>query len=923
MKRIFISLAVIVALFVGALYVASVYYQEPLRAFIEAEVEKQLDADIQIASIELSLLKAFPEATVSIKEVRVNPVKTQSNQNISSIDWFSFNVFEVQIKPLAYLFDNVIHVSSVELEGIHMLAWLDQEGTLSFEKLLKMDQNLSNKVEQESEADSLQTKAFNLQVESYRIQIENLIFIDSTTNIDVQLSQFQHSGSFSYSSDEITFNNESAWNDLSISANEVTWVNNLSGKLALNGSYLPEKEKLHLNKSNILWGSFPLELQSTIDLSTPMKLAVNINAPASNLAELIALIPTEQRAVFDPYDANGQFAFEATIDGTLDLDNEVYPAFNAIMQINDGSLKMAEEYGSIDSINMSLIAQKDEGAIEGLDVHLERFSAQVGDGNIRSEIRLAQFFSNPSLTGNISANLKLENFRSLASTWVEDLSGQLSTNLRFDFKADELEQMNFNDRSVNGNFLLKNVSVASEAIPAKLSDLHLDLNFAPNSLILEQFDGQFGASDWKASGKLNGLLDYLYTDGSILSADLSLSSRRVDLDELSSLFSDTTETELAVIPLPNTIKVNAKASFEEVVYGEQSYRDLSGNLKMENNRLSFDAMKGNFLDGKIAFSGFYEAYTTEYADSQIKLSIQSAGLSKVTSALSVMNRFAPILRSASGMMNMDLSIQSRLGKDLSPQWEKLFAMGNIQALNARVQSPVLGQLSSTLKQGDWSTFSASNVIAKFSISQGNLLLQPINLKIGPQEGRISGSVSLLGLLKIDGSTQLKANQLTKLFGENSTLSANLASKDLNIPFQIGGSVTKPELKVDMGGVKKTYTDLIQNKLNEQKEEALKKAREEAARIRAEAASRIAQLELELSSQIQKLMSLRDQKVEQLMSAAGSNPLKKSAARLAADKVRSSSDKEIEALKKSIGAKINQIQEEADQKATEVTDKAQN
>jgi hypothetical protein len=426
---------------------------------------------------------------------------------------------------------------------------------------------------------------------------------------------------------------------------------------------------------------------------------------------------------------------------------------------------------------------------------------------------------------------------------------------------------------------------------------------------------QFGGSKINASGQLEGLLRYLFQQGE-LEANLNASSSFFDLDQLADAFADTTESELAVIPLPERISFEAKAQVDQLKFGDTNYKKLSGTLVLKDQKLDFKAVKGGFLDGQLALSGSYAAKTPESANTSFKLDIQQASLGPAVQALSILNTYVPILKDADGTMNLSLDFETVLGEALKPDLEQFFADGRMEAFGAALDAPAMGKLSSALKQGDWSKINADNFLAKFRINGGNLQIDPASFKLAGNEASAGGEVSLLGALNFKGSTAANISDFNESFTAALGLQPEEGQQQIDVPFSIGGTLLKPTFSIDQEAMTAGYRMMLENKLDAEKARLRQQAQERAERILAEADSRIARLQAKLDQQMAGLEKERDNQVQSLLDKAGSNPIKKAAAKAAAEGIRKSTQRQMEQLKEQFSQQMQQIRQEAQKKAEE-------
>jgi hypothetical protein len=512
----------------------------------------------------------------------------------------------------------------------------------------------------------------------------------------------------------------------------------------------------------------------------------------------------------------------------------------------------------------------------------------------------------------------LADWKVILASYANDIAGELSTSVSINSViGKDGKPLQLDDRSINGFFRMNNAKVISDNLPLDLQIPVVDLSFKPNAITLNKSEWEVGKSRFSANGTLNSLMDYLTKPESVLGAKLTIDAAFIDLDELSVAFSDTSDSELAIVPLPKNIAFTAKTSIEQLKYGNAYYKDLQGQLRLENQQLNFDAVKGNFLNGTIQLSGNYSATDAQSASTKMSINLKNIDLGEAGTYIQLLNKYIPIMKEADGKMEMGFSMNTDFTTGFEPNWETLNASGLFEAIGASVKSPAMGKLSSTLKVGDWNSLSSSKLAAKFNIIGGNLLVQPFDMNIAGNEANLGGEVSINGALKLNGDLVLPAKMLKNVLTQNLNVNETLLDKELKVPFGFTGTLSNPKLNVNTSAVSDSYKNALNAKVQENVAELKAQAQAKAQKIREEAEARIAKLSAELDQNLAKLTSERDNGVQSLLDAAGTNPFKKAAAEIAAKKLRQESDKKIQQLKSRVQSQIESIRATAEAEATNV------
>jgi hypothetical protein len=914
MKRIllygFIGFTVLILLLIGIIR----FYQEPIKNAVIDQANNQLvDAKLTFEQVNLSIFADFPNLQLSLQKVAL--VSTIQED----LNYFLANELSLSVNVWKYLRDKVIEVNSVGAKDIQLYAWTGANGELSLLSLLKETEepNTVNEVASDSTSAS---EPLNFAVSDYAISIKELVYVDSISMMQLSLSGMENNGSFSGSGNSYALKNESSWQEFSFSSDGTNWIDKANGSLSIVGLVDQAKSIAMLNQLNVRWNGVPLVGNGEIgyaDLDA-LDMDISLITELTSLAKLFESLPETYQNIPKSYDIAGDFSLNVTVKGLLETAKENYPAINLSLALKDGNFKALEDLSDLENIFVDFSIEKPQGSLDLANLAIKRFETKVGQGFVKATATITEPFTRTRIKAKIDAQTNLQDWQVLLASYTNTLAGELEMAITVDTEmAADGQSVKVDDRSVNGFMKLNNAKFNAKELPLALEIPLIDLIFAPNAIKLNASEWGIGNSTFSAKGTLTSLMDYVMSADAVLDGNLEINSQDLDLDELSVAFSDTSETDLVIIPLPKNIHFTAKTKIEKLIYGEVTYSNLNGNLKLENQELSFDAVKGNFLNGSILLSGNYSASDEQSASTKMSVSLKDIDLGEAGQYIQLLNKYVPILKEASGKMEMAFSMNTSFKSGFEPDWSTLNANGLFEAVGASVKSPAMGKISSSLKVGDWNTLSSSKLAARFNLVNGNLIVQPFNLNIAGNEAAFGGEISVNGGLKLNGDIAVPAKMLNNLLSQNLKLDNALLDKKLNIPFGFTGTLTNPKLTVNTAAATDSYKSALNTKVQENVAALKAKAQERAAKIMQEAEGRIANLSVELDKGLASLTAEKDSGVQSLLNAAGSNPFKKAAAELAAKKLNQQSDNKMEQLRNRILAQMESIRTSANAEAEKV------
>ena len=198
--------------------------------------------------------------------------------------------------------------------------------------------------------------------------------------------------------------------------------------------------------------------------------------------------------------------------------------------------------------------------------------------------------------------------------------------------------------------------------------------------------------------------------------------------------------------------------------------------------------------------------------------------------------------------------------------------------------------------------------AAFQIRDGRMNVKPFEVKVAGTTLTVAGSNGFdqslqytLGLrvprsLLGSGANQAMSNVLAKAGAAGIDL-GSAAEIPLNI--QLGGTVTSPTVNVDVASLASSMTKGVQqavtSKVSAEALQLIQRAEQEAAAVRGKAQSLADKLKLE-----------GHQQADSLAAKAGTNPLRQTAAALAANQLRKQTDDKAASIVREAGAQADSL-----------------
>ncbi|MCP4683938.1 MAG: AsmA family protein [bacterium] len=421
----------------------------------------------------------------------------------------------------------------------------------------------------------------------------------------------------------------------------------------------------------------------------------------------------------------------------------------------------------------------------------------------------------PSVEGNLKGQVDFGLLKPyLPEKGNPELAGQLAVDVSFAGNIDD--PSGFRPR---GTLAVTDASYSDSLLSEPIENFRAELELKPDTIAVTGLEVEFTSSDVSFTGQLIKPFPYLLPvkdlDRSKMKKPLflfTLESRRFDTDKLfpeavPGSSADPTEVSMdsvSMIMLPD-IDGRGTLAADTVIYSGVELTGVKGKVRIQDRKIEcYDATAQVYsggVSGKTTIDlGDFEnpVYTGEFAATQIE-------------ADDFISRFTSFGGHLFGKTNFNGSYSAK-GWDPEAFLNSLTLDGLGEVRQGKLVTSgavhgLLNQLGEMAKTPVGKEQTLRDLVSRISIEDGKVKLDKFETsldKLG--DITLDGSYGFSGVLDYSGSIELSqelSDKLTSssgLMGGVASLFGNPKTSRLTVPFKIGGTVDKPDPKLDLSGV---------------------------------------------------------------------------------------------------------------------------
>lgn len=808
-KTIIIFSGLFIGIFIILLLIP-VFFKNSVINLIKEQTSSQIEADLNIGDLNLSIFKDFPNLHFALKDVMITNPQADTMADIALI--------EGSIKLKSLLSGNTIIAERIAARNGRIRFQKDTSGIANWRFLQHADTPQAEKTSQTAE-----TAESHLPFIVNNILFNDLQFSynDYATSTYIAINQIDFNLSNNLPSSKL-INSHLSLQGISLRKQNTVWINqsNLDWKTSLACDL--KENSVAIENSDLLLNNLCLKVSGNISTSDNRILTdIHINTPDTSFKNLLSLLPPHLQPQIENMEAQGQFNFQADIEGEY-YENHL-PAFNAHFNVCDAKIKYAAMPEAINDININARIHNPGGSPDSTQIQVNNMAFTIADNPFNCHINILNP-NNPYLNGKISGIIDFADLKKALPLKDMTLAGSVKTDMTFKGAYKYIEEKQYEHFFANGTVHLKNLYIVNSSFPKGISIPQGRMTVTPSQLVLERLEGKIYSSDFILQGKLSNYLPYLFRKET-LKGDFRLNCRYINLNEfiiaqaqnreetaepdsVSSLNSTAIEGALEI---PRNVDIQLSANAGTILFDRLLMKNVAGKVTLSQATAHLQNMQMDVLKGRMTVNGKYDTRNPRIPKIDFIMNIDNFDIYETYHAFTFVRKSLPIAVNCNGKISAKMNFSADLDSQMTPVMESINGKGSLESPGIIIKdNPAMNQLATVLKNNELSRLSISRIKINFELNNGNIIVQPFNTSFAGNPVSIYGKQSVKG--DLDYTLSMTINR--RFFGNdiNNLLKSIPGSeniKELDLDAQITGTLEKPIVKPDLSKAIKTVTQEIQ------------------------------------------------------------------------------------------------------------------
>ncbi len=930
MKFLKILLIVVVLVF-ALLLIIPFAFKGKIIEIAKSEINKNLNAKVEFADLRLSLIRNFPNLSVSLIDMSVVGVGDFESDTL-----VSFKTFRTVVDLKSVIWGDAIEVRSILLDRPNVKTRVLADGRVNWDIMVGVeDVDDPDLVVADPDADP---EAFRIRLQRFeirngRFEYDDVPFEVRTTleglngSMRGDLTQDLTSLDISASGDIFNF-----WfGGIRYISNARLTVNTLLDADLNDFRFTFMENEMMLNELTMGMEGFFAMPDSDIDMD------LTFFSKETGFKTILSLVPAIFMSDFEDLTASGTLELEGFVRGTWT--DETMPSVGLDLVVEDAGFSYPDLPESLDNMRMSLNLYYDGVFEDNTTVDLHSFHMEMAGNPFDMRLSIRTPMSDMHVDASFAGTIDFTSLADVIPLEGVTIRGLLESDISLSGNMSDIENERYEDFNAGGSIRLTAFQYSDPGFPAGVSIPGAVLDFSPRFVELSDFEMQLGRSDIRMSGRMENFIPYIFNDGTVR-GNMMLSSALLDLNELITLAPEEADPDtvpLSIVEVPGNIDFALASSIEKMLFDNMEIDRLRGRILVRDKKVMMEGVSMNMLDGSIDMTGEYNTQDMSAPFIDFAMDIRDFDIPSSFHTFNTVQKLTPLAKDLRGSYSASMRMNALLDDEMMPVMNSIDAKGRLRTSSVEIiSSETFNRLSSALSLREDKSNVLRDLNISFTITDGRVHLDPFDARLGPVNMVIGGDQGIDQTMNYVMRMTIPRSEfgpgaeqvINKLVEGAAARGLNIQpGENVNVDARITGTFSDPRISLDIRESARATIDQLREQIRTQAVEEIERRVEQAEeRVREEVSDRAGQILREAekragqireaaadaADKVRKEGEAAAARVEQ--EASGRGRIAEAAAKRSAEGIRREADHKAAALVSEADEKAEKILEDARREA---------
>ena len=765
-------------------------FQGKIEKIVKQEGNKMLNAQFDFRALNISLLRNFPSASVTLEDFYLKGTGAFENDTL-----IQAGELTAAVNLFSLFGDSGYDISKIIIEDTKVKAIVLEDGKPNWDV---MKASAEEDTVQETSAES---SPFRIKLKRLSVKDLSVSYDDRQAGMYAAIENLKATCSGDFGSERTLVDLELKTPALTYRTGGVPFLNRAALEADMNVDADLVNNKFTLQDNSISLNAIKLNIDGWAAMQKDgVGMDIKLNTNEVGFKELLSLIPAIYAKDFQDLKTDGKASLTAFAKGTLT--QEQMPQFEVALNVENAMFRYPSLPAGVDGINISATVKNPGGNIDATEVTINPFDFTLAGNPFSLKAIVKTPTSDPDLQATAKGTLDLGKIKDVYP--LEDMSfnGTIQADMNLAGKLSYIEKEQYDKMKAEGSIRLNGMKLNMKDLPT-VAIQRSTFSFSPRYLQLSETTVNIGNNDVTLDSRFENYLGYALK-GSTLKGSLNISSNHLNLNDFMSTdttavqaqaTADTTATtsSTGTIRIPENLDFNMQANLKEVLFDKMKLENVNGTLLVKNGTIDMRNLSFNTMGGSITANGAYSAPKASQPHLNAGFDMKNIGFAQAYQELGLVQQLAPIFKGLKGNFSGNLQIDTPLDENMSPVMKKVQGSGNLSTKDLSLSGvKFIDQVADIVKKPSMKEIEVKDLNLGFEIKDGRVNTQPFDLKLGDYTMNLSGSTGLDQTIDYTGKITLPSGGIGSALG--------------TVDMTIGGTFTSPKVGIDMASLAKNAAE---------------------------------------------------------------------------------------------------------------------
>ena len=629
--------AIVIGVILILMFLLPFAFRGKIEGIVKTEGNKMLNARFDFSSLDISLFRNFPKASVTLNDFWLKGTGAFENDTLVKAGEVT-----AAINLFSLFGDSGYDVSKVSVTDTWLHAIVLPDGKVNWD-IMKPDSAAVSETSESSES-----SPFRIKLQRFVIKNMNVVYDDRQSAIYADIHNFNALCSGDLGSDQTLLNLEAETEALTYKMNGIPFLSqaNIYAKMDVDADLV--HHKFTLKKNEFRLNAIKAGIDGWVELKDPViDMDLKLNTSEVGFKEILSLIPAIYSKEFKNLKTDGTATLEATAKGVLQGDT--VPRFDVRLSVKNAMFRYPSLPAGVDQINIDAQVRNPGGNIDLTEINIRPFSFRLANNPFSLTADIKTPVSDPDFTAEAKGVLNLGMIKQVYPLDDMELNGTIRADMKMGGRLSYIEKEQYDRFSASGTIALSDMKLKMKEIPDVEVRQSL-FTFTPKYLQLSETTVVIGKNDLSADSRFENYMGYALK-GTTLKGTLNVRSNHLNLNDFMTASTDTTtQTAQAVSPdeaaslieVPRNIDFQMDANLKEVLFDKMAFTNMNGKLVVKDGKVDMKNLSMNTMGGKVIMNGYYSTADLKKPEMNAGFRLEGLSFAQAYKELNMVQQMAPI-----------------------------------------------------------------------------------------------------------------------------------------------------------------------------------------------------------------------------------------------------------------------------------------